>query len=444
MSIPAPISFTGISKFSENFQALLERSFIVANLPVQQLQSDQLINVTKQQELGNIAADVQALRDAVSQLGVRSAQGAITATSSDSSVAVIVATGTPGQISFDLDVTSAASAAQETTLASVADSAVDTLAVDGLLTLTVGSEITAIDLSDPEAANTLEGLRDHINQGGFGVQATILNTSSDEQNPEYHLTLTAPETGATTVSLTNSGAQELLTQANQGTDAEFTVNGVSVTNSGNTIVDFAPGLTLTIVDAGAATVAATPSISKLADTLSSITAQYNAVATRLQTHIGKSAGLLSGDSLIREGQAALRALTGFLGDGVVLSIADLGLQVDDQGVLNFDASKFNSFANDNFEDVIEFFGDTTSGFAGTGLQRLAALADPVTGQIQTAIGFLQNSDESIQAEIEAAQTRIDLLIANLEQRFAAADNLLASLESQQDLLTKLFEPNTDG
>lgn len=444
MSIPAPISFTGISKFSENFQVLLERSFTVANLPVQQLQSDQLINVTKQQELGNLAADVQALRDAFAQLGVRSAQGAITATTSDSSVATIVATGTPGQISFDLDVTSAASSAQETTLASVADSAVDTLAVDGLFTLTVGSEVTAIDLSDPEADNTLEGLRDHINNGGFGVQATILNTSSDDENPAYHLTLTASDTGATTLSLTDSAAQALLTQVNQGTDAVFTVNGVGVTNAGNTIVDFAPGLTLTIVEAGTATVAATPSISKLTDTLSSVATLYNTVAARLQAHIGKSAGLLSGDSLIREGQAALRELTGFLGSGAVLSIADLGLQVDDQGVLNFDAAKFNTFANNNFEDIIEFFGDSTSGFAGTGLQRLAALSDPVTGQIQTAIGFLRDSDETIQAEIEAAQTRVDLLIANLEQRFAAADNLLAALESQQDLLTKLFEPSGNG
>lgn len=439
MSIPAPISFTGISKFSENFQALLERSFLVANLPIQRLQADQVLLVSKQQALGNLAADVQGLRDVFSQLGISAAQGAITASSTDTSVATIVATGTPSEISFDLDVTSAASAAQETTFASVADSTVDTLAADGIFTLTLGTEVTAIDLTQPGSVNTLEGLRDHINSSDLGVQATILNTSSDVENPEYHLTLTATDTGTTTLSLTDSGGQELLTQVNQGTDAVFTVNGVEATNSGNTIVDFAPGLTLTIVGSGSVTVSANPSIASLSSTLSSVVAQYNTVAARVRSHIGKTAGILSGNSLIREAQSALRELTGYLGGGVIYSMADLGLQLNEEGVLTFDAVQFNTAANNRFDDVIEFLGDTTTGFAGIAYQRLTSLAAPVTGQIQTAIEFLQRSDKTIQAEIEDAQTRVDLLMANLEQRFAAADNLLAELESQQDLLTRLFE-----
>ncbi len=439
MSIPAPISFTGISKFSENFQALLERSFLVANLPIQRLQADQVLLVSKQQALGNLAADVQGLRDVFSQLGISAAQGAITASSTDTSVATIVATGTPSEISFDLDVTSAASAAQETTFASVADSTVDTLAADGIFTLTLGTEVTAIDLTQPGSVNTLEGLRDHINSSDLGVQATILNTSSDVENPEYHLTLTATDTGTTTLSLTDSGGQELLTQVNQGTDAVFTVNGVEATNSGNTIVDFAPGLTLTIVDSGSVTVSANPSIASLSSTLSSVVAQYNTVAARVRSHIGKTAGILSGNSLIREAQSALRELTGYLGGGAIYSMADLGLQLNAEGVLTFDAVQFNTAANNGFDDVIEFLGDTTTGFAGIAYQRLTSLAAPVTGQIQTAIEFLQRSDKTIQAEIEDAQTRVDLLMANLEQRFAAADNLLAELESQQDLLTRLFE-----
>lgn len=439
MSIPAPISFTGISKFSENFQALLERSFLVANLPIQRLQADQVLLVSKQQALGNLAADVQGLRDVFSQLGISAAQGAITASSTDTSVATIVATGTPSEISFDLDVTSAASAAQETTFASVADSTVDTLAADGIFTFTLGTEVTAIDLTQPGSVNTLEGLRDHINSSDLGVQATILNTSSDVENPEYHLTLTATDTGTTTLSLTDSGGQELLTQVNQGTDAVFTVNGVEATNSGNTIVDFAPGLTLTIVDSGSVTVSANPSIASLSSTLSSVVAQYNTVAERVRSHIGKTAGILSGNSLIREAQSALRELTGYLGGGAIYSMADLGLQLNEEGVLTFDAVQFNTAANNGFDDVIEFLGDTTTGFAGIAYQRLTSLAAPVTGQIQTAIEFLQRSDKTIQAEIEDAQTRVDLLMANLEQRFAAADNLLAELESQQDLLTRLFE-----
>ena len=98
MSIAAPISFTGISKFSENFQVLLERSFTVANLPVQNLQTEQAVQLAKQQELGNLASDVRALRDAFSALGVRAAQGAIAASSTGPSVATVAVTGTASAI----------------------------------------------------------------------------------------------------------------------------------------------------------------------------------------------------------------------------------------------------------------------------------------------------------------------------------------------------------
>ena len=114
MSTGIPVSFVGVSKFSENFQVLLERSFTVANLPVKNLQTEQTIQLAKQQEFGNLAAEVRGLRDAFATLGVRAAQGAIAASSSDSSVATVVLTGTPGAISLDLDVTSAAASAQET------------------------------------------------------------------------------------------------------------------------------------------------------------------------------------------------------------------------------------------------------------------------------------------------------------------------------------------
>lgn len=440
MSISTPISFTGISKFSENFQTLLERSFTVANLPVQNLQTEQAVQLAKQQELGNLASDVRALRDAFSALGVRAAQGAIAASSTDSSVATIAFTGSPSAIAFDLIVTSAAAAAQETSTAGVADSAAETLAEDGLFTLTVGGQATPIDLTLPGRQNTLQGLRDHINSSGLGVQATIINTSSDPQSPEYHLTLTANDTGAATLSLTNSEDQELLTQVNQGSDAVFTVNGVQATNSGNTIVDFAPGLTLTIVGSGTATVAARADIAGLSGALSAVAAQYNAVVSRVVSHIGDDAGVLSGDALIRETQSALRELTGRLGDGAVFSMADLGLELDDKGILSFDPTKFNNTAANDFAGVLHFLGDTTSGFAGAAYQRLNNLADPVSGQIQTAVRFLRESDKTLQAQVAAAKERVDLLMKNLEERFAAADVLLAELESQQDLLTRLFEP----
>ena len=77
--------------------------------------------------------------------------------------------------------------------------------------------------------------------------------------------------------------------------------------------------------------------------------------------------------------------------------------------------------------------------AGTSYTSLKDLADPVIGQIQTAIKFLKESDEGLADEIAEAQERVDRLMVTTEAQFAAADLALARIESQQALLTAIFE-----
>ncbi len=655
MAIPPPISFTGISRFSENFQTILERAFTVANLPVKNLQTDQTIILSQQTELAAVEDDVQGLQSVLSQLGVLAAQGASTADSTDTGVATIQLTGAPDPVDFDIAVTSAAAAAQETTVTGLADADTTAPSADGVYNLTLGTTTTAIDLltigsgrtagttgsttpspkvgvqvdfsnglsgsisaelesffvattavsgasagdtvsvrfesadglidetittaalgagasvtdvasaldaaiagnanltgkisfsdeggslkatvsdtagtsfdftssstgtivsglegggsagghsaeeiaaalnaqvaldSSLSAAgvrfsavggevriegdkafdaavtdlsrgtgfasglagtqsiagydNTLDGLRDYINAHTLGVHATVINTSSDVENPEYRLTLTATKTGDTTLTLEDSGSNNLITTSNQGTNAVFTVNGVAVENSQNTIADFAPGISLTIVGAGTTTVDVGEDRAGVSQALSDFASAYNAVQARLRAHIGLSAGVLSGNAIIREGQSALRQITGHRGTGSVRSIAELGLKFDEDGQLQYDSATFLTRAASDFAGIIDFVGDTTSGFAGEGSSRTRDLADPVTGQIRTAINFLKGSDETLQAQIDKALERIDRQIANLEAQFSAADTLLAKLESQQNLLTKLFEKQNNG
>jgi len=285
--------------------------------------------------------------------------------------------------------------------------------------------------------NSLAGLRNAINAGSLGVTATIVNLSDNAEAPDYRLLISNDKTGSTTLRLQDSGDADLLTSSNQGTDAVFTVNGVEVTNSGNTISDFAPGLSLTIVGAGSAKVSASNDQSGTASKLGDLAAAYNKVVSRIALHVGENAGILSGDVLVREAQTVLRSISSYTGSGSVLSIADLGLELDDKGRMSFNAVKY-SFTAADFDAVKEFLGTTTSGFTGTIRSSIVNLADPINGQIRTAIDFIQKSDAKLSAQIVRLQERIDLQIASLEAQFAAADTLLAGLESQQDLLTRLF------
>ena len=173
--------------------------------------------------------------------------------------------------------------------------------------------------------------------------------------------------------------------------------------------------------------------------MGNIAADYNGVVANLATQFGEAAGVLSGSVAVRSVQQALRNVTGFQGSGTIKSMVEVGLELDSKGLMTFSAITFNSLTDAQINDALTFIGDTTTGFAGTAFAGLKDLADPVTGQIQTAISFLKESDEGLADEILEAQERVDRLMVTLEAQFAAADLALAQIESQQKLLTAIFE-----
>ncbi len=650
MGLP-PLSFTGLSKFSENFQTILERSFEVASLPVKNLQTEQTLLTSQQEALSDLAGAVQALESRFANLGLVGARGALSAVSSNEDAAVAVISGTPDLLSFDLDVTSKASVAQESSLTGLPDSSATALTPDGVFELNVGGTITnfsllsvgsgrtagstgaqtpsppvsvRVDFSggltgsitanlnsffvasqgpsnigpgdtitvnfvsedglinqgvttvaltgsettsdiasllndqialspslngkvsfsdeggklklvasdtvgqgftftssatgttvsgleaggaigghsageiaaalnakvalDPTLSaagvtftadsgevrvtgnakftatvtdnaqgtgfasglagthavtfgNTLEGLRDFINSQptSLGVKASLLNISSNASSPEYHLILTAAQTGETTLTLKDTLGADLLTSGNQGSNAVFTVNGLDVENTGNTIVNFAPGVTLTITGPGKTTISVITNGKAVSDALAALTDDYNTLVAKVQQQIGENAGILSGNVIVRLAQQTLRDVSGYLGSGNVQSMAALGLELSRSGVLSFSALTFNALSTADLKAALSFIGDTTSGFAGNALTRLRGLGDPVSGQIQTSIKFLRQTDQSISERILQAQGRVDRLIDNLEKQFSAVDVILARLEAQQNLLTNLFD-----
>jgi len=158
MSLP-PLSFTGVSKFSDDFQAILERSFEIATLPISQLQTEQENLISRQQQLTTLNSAVRDLQIAFEKLGSLGSTSALTAVSSDPEVATASITGPVETLSFEVEVTSAASAAQEATVNGLADSNLTPLSADGIFTLKIGSESVAINLTKTSfvgSAGTLE------------------------------------------------------------------------------------------------------------------------------------------------------------------------------------------------------------------------------------------------------------------------------------------------
>jgi flagellar hook-associated protein 2 len=544
MSI-TPLTITGISSFSDDFQTILNRAVSIASLPLSAVQNDQIDLVAKKQLLTGFRSGVADLASAVSALAAFGDSRAVGASTSNANrVGVTVSGAVEPGVHTITEIESVARHASATSLSGYASSGATAVSSDGLLELVIGDHSYTIDLT-AGGANHLEGLRDAINDLDAGVSASLLNTGNGE-NP-YYLSLTAaatglqalelretaglassnlltntrPETGA--VYSTNSGfdtpdatavssdgilqlvvgvdtyaidltgggvnnleglrdainasgaavtaeisgagpyrlrltsgdgeavelretagdaATNILTNAHQGANAVFKLDGLQVVKSDNVVGDVVDGLTFTILstttDGESVNITLSSNRASVASALGALVTAYNDAAALVNAQIGESAGLLSGDFIVRETQASLRALTTYTGSGAIKSLAELGIELDDQGVMSFDSSIFYSLSNADLDAVFDFFGSSTTGLANVA-GRLDAISNPVTGLIRLQQDRYDEADARMQSQVDALTERINLMQTALSQKLALADTLLATLEAQQNMIDASIE-----
>ncbi len=196
----SPLVFTGISKFSADFQTIVDRAVSIAQLPVKALQNQQTDILQRKTLAGNLNSAVADLAKAIAALGTVGSSRGVTGTSSDSAKVSIISTTATAPASYTIsNITSIAKAASETSVTGFAEGTSGAVSVDGTMKLVVGSNQYTITLTP--AKNNLAGLRDAINNLNAGVTANILTTGTGA-TPNY-LSVTATTSGATTLKLTD-------------------------------------------------------------------------------------------------------------------------------------------------------------------------------------------------------------------------------------------------
>ena len=124
MSI-APLTFTGVSTFSTDFQTILTRAVSIANLPVTAL-TNQQANIQSEKVLaGNLSAAIADLGSSLGSLAALGKTKGMIATSTDASKVTATAAGAPSGATYSItDITSIARPASETSLAGYTGSAI--------------------------------------------------------------------------------------------------------------------------------------------------------------------------------------------------------------------------------------------------------------------------------------------------------------------------------
>jgi flagellar hook-associated protein 2 len=327
----------------------------------------------------------------------------------------------------------------------------------GALAITVGG--TTKNITIDSTNNTLEGIRQAINDANAGVTASIVNTGTAEQ---YRLVLTSSTTGsAGAVSIAASddgsgGTHPLggldtsgigLGVIQAADDATLTVNGITITRSSNTITDAIDGVTLTLAkDTGTSTVTVARNTGAVNSAISAFVKAYNDVNTQIKNltaydAANKKASVLTGDSTARSVQSQLTALVGAAVSGItggIATLSDIGISIQKDGTLTTDSTKLQAALNNRDFDLATLFGSTTAGNKGIAV-RFNEMLEGVVG----SAGLISSRTDGINASIKDIQKRgeaLQLRLLQVEKRyraqFSALDVLVASMNQTSNYLTQ--------
>lgn len=433
-------SFGGVSSYASDLQTVIDRSISIASLPLQQLQSVKSTLTNQQSELQTLDEKFSAIQTAFDSL-TTAATGSNQASVSDASVVAATAGSTafPGTYGIEVLDLGSYSSAYSSLGATVKDPSAETISSSSSFTLTVNG--TAYTITP--ASQTLTSLASAINSAGAAVQATVVNIGSSSA-PDYRLSLQGTKLAADTFQL-NDGTQDMLTQLSGGGPASYKVNGMpNAIQSDSRTVTLAPDLTVQLLHKSAAGVSDQITVARdtsgLEKALSAFVDAYNDASAELGKQYGQNAGALQGQSIVASLNSSMRGLASYTGTGAITGLAGIGISVDKNGKMSFDATTFEAAAASNLQNVTDFLGTTTgTGFLKVAGDVLTSVEDPskgiLKGQITSVAGSITRQNDLISNK----QDQIDKLQVTLQQQMAAADALIASLESQKNYMTNLFE-----
>ena len=323
-------------------------------------------------------------------------------------------------------------------------------------------------IADPqflEFAATPDGITQAINSKKLGITSTVINTGT-ASNP-YQILLKGNVGSANAFSVTSStdsGSSKLFSNSNiqPAQDAQIVVDGIGYTRTTNSITDILTGTTLSlnaVTSANSpATINMTRDTSALVTNINAMVSAYNDAFSVLnavsdsKSTLATYGGTLVGDSTVMLLKQKLRDL--MLGQSStpgtnVGALWQMGITVDDKGVMSVNSTVLTSTLNNNFSDVVKTFtgnldnslalksSTAFGGLAGDAVRQLTSLLS-ATGPITTRSNDLTTQNQTYENDLSKLQVRMDALLAQYQTQFAAMDTLVGQINSERTSLTATF------
>jgi flagellar hook-associated protein 2 len=440
-----------------NVDSIITQTMKLERRPLDLLQAK--INGTSTQisSYGQIKSAMSALYDAAKGLTDLDTWRSKQFTTGDKSFVTGSVTSAATAAGFSLEVNRLAKAQS---LASGSFASGTTMGADGQITLQKGrwdaagtsfaaDSSGAVNISIA-ATDTLGDVAAKITQSGAGITAVVVKDGQGER-----LLVRSTETGEENgFSMAASGGGALagldgqamaLTKA---VDAEFAINGMTVTSASNTVKEVVPGVTLNLLKTTPAGAPVDISVGSDKDAIKGKLKSFQEAFNKLNSLLrnltaydkdNKTSQPLQGDSTVRSLQSAMSSLMQQSGlDGATLASLGLEMKLDSSfknPTLSLDDSKLDAALNDlpKLERVLT--GDGVTDGLITRIRDFAFAANGVNGDITTRTKGLEALKKSNESAVEAMELRLTQREQNLLKQYQALDAKMAGTSSLSSFLS---------
>lgn len=365
---------------------------------------------------------------------------------------------------YSLEVTTLAASQ---TLASQAFTSATDPAGSGTLTIRFGAVAggaftedttrAAVDITIASGA-TLNDVASAINSAGAGITAYVANTAEGAK-----LVLKGQE-GATNgfvVEAAETAGEEGLAKiawnpaagtANRlmagASDAEYKIDGLTMTSKTNTIPDAVPGLNLTLTQTNAGaptTITFAETTSAISSVMADLVSALNEVAAELNAAINPKNGDLARDSGAQGLRRQLSALSTTVvmpnaAEGVPSTLGDLGLSIQRDGTFMLNTTRLQETLTKNPQAAAAMFTNGLYGVYSTidGISRKASISsDP--GSLAGSIARYSSQKSQVSEDQTKVAEQQEALRVRMVARFAAADTRIGVSKSTLTFLQQQID-----
>lgn len=439
----ATITFGGLAT-GLNTTSIIDELVKVERRPITLLQQQQVTIEEKIDLYQQLSGKIGALKTAVTKLSTASSFFIKTAKSSNENVLVATSSSNADVANHSIIVNRLARAS---TLASTTfnDANITTVGT-GTLAITVGATTTNITVGSTN--NTLEGLRDAINDADVDVTASIVTVNAGP-TPSYRLVVSGKSTGlANAVSISaaglSGGTAPGFTTTQTADDADLMVDGIAIARATNVVSDVVTGITLDLKSASPGTenqVTVNNDNEAIEEQLADFVAKYNEVMTFIadQTKYDSATeqgGPLIGDSTLRTLRRMLQSVITTPVAGLPSILGEIGIATQKDGTLSVNSSKLSDALANNLDGVSNLFLAAVNGLGKAVINYSENAIRLGDGILSARIDGAQDEINKIEDRIAAKEDQLDRFEQDLIRKFTALETLVSQINTQGNFLTQ--------